>query len=77
MDENNNIKIADFGLAAVTAPFGKNLTQQCGTPEFAAPEITTGGGVVCVCACACLYLSDRPLGQKPHAAVRHPRVCRP
>ncbi|KAL6756210.1 kinase-like domain-containing protein [Haematococcus lacustris] len=42
MDDKRNIKIADFGLAAVTAPFGCNLTQQCGTPEFTAPEITTG-----------------------------------
>lgn len=43
MDDKANIKIADFGLAAVSAPFGRNLTQQCGTPEFTAPEITTGG----------------------------------
>nr|AML77961.1 putative LOV domain-containing protein [Dunaliella salina] len=42
MDEKNNIKICDFGLAAVAAPFGSHLTQQCGTPEFAAPEIITG-----------------------------------
>ena len=56
MDENNNIKIADFGLAAVTAPFGKNLTQQCGTPEFAAPEISTGGGSVCAFVFVCVYM---------------------
>lgn len=42
MDENNNAKIADFGLAAVTAPFAGGLTLQCGTPEFTAPEITVG-----------------------------------
>lgn len=42
MDENNNVKIADFGLAAVTAPFSGGLTLQCGTPEFTAPEITVG-----------------------------------
>ncbi len=42
LDDRANIKIADFGLAAVTAPFGKGLTTQCGTPEFTAPEITLG-----------------------------------
>nr|AML79213.1 putative LOV domain-containing protein [Volvox aureus] len=42
MDEHNNVKIADFGLAAVAAPFSGGLTLQCGTPEFTAPEITVG-----------------------------------
>ena len=48
----------------MTVPLGKNLTQQCGTPEFAAPEIiTSGGGVcafVCVCVCICvnMYVSE-------------------
>mmetsp|Transcript_33534 Transcript_33534/g.74200 ORF Transcript_33534/g.74200 Transcript_33534/m.74200 type:complete len:874 (-) Transcript_33534:546-3167(-) len=42
MDDKMNIKIADFGLAAVTAPFSRGLTQQCGTPEFTAPEIVNG-----------------------------------
>jgi hypothetical protein len=32
MDDNANVRVADFGLAAVAAPFGKGLTQQCGTP---------------------------------------------
>nr|BAU61590.1 AMP-activated protein kinase [Gonium pectorale]BAU61613.1 AMP-activated protein kinase [Gonium pectorale] len=42
MDGEGNLKIADFGLAAVTAPFNGGLTLQCGTPEFTAPEITVG-----------------------------------
>ncbi|GLC77801.1 hypothetical protein PLESTB_000955400 [Pleodorina starrii] len=42
VDEHNNLKIADFGLAAVAAPFSGGLTLQCGTPEFTAPEITVG-----------------------------------
>lgn len=42
MDEGGNIKIADFGLVAVAAPFGSGLTTQCGTPEFTAPEIIAG-----------------------------------
>jgi serine/threonine-protein kinase HSL1, negative regulator of Swe1 kinase len=40
MDEARNIKIADFGLAAVTTPFATNLAVQCGTPDFMAPETT-------------------------------------
>jgi len=42
MDENNVVKIADFGLAAITAPFEEGLTLMCGTPEFTAPEIVQG-----------------------------------
>lgn len=42
MDENNTVKIADFGLAAITAPFNEGLTLMCGTPEFTAPEIVQG-----------------------------------
>lgn len=44
MDENNNIKVADFGLAGITSPFSKGgqLNQMVGTPEFAAPEIING-----------------------------------
>lgn len=35
-------QIADFGLAAVTAPAEGTLNVQCGTPEFTAPEIVGG-----------------------------------
>lgn len=42
MDENHVVKIADFGLAAITAPFNEGLTLMCGTPEFTAPEIVAG-----------------------------------
>jgi len=42
MDENNNIKVADFGLAGITSGAGKTLNQMVGTPEFAAPEIVNG-----------------------------------
>eukprot|EP00798_Chlamydomonas_sp_ICE-L_P010339 gene10339-8275_t len=42
LDDSGNIKIADFGLAAVTAPFSKGLTDQVGTPQFTAPEIING-----------------------------------
>lgn len=42
MDSDNNIKIADFGLAAIVSPFSSSLGQSVGTPEFAAPEIIGG-----------------------------------
>lgn len=35
-------QVADFGLAAVTAPAEGALNVQCGTPEFTAPEIVGG-----------------------------------
>lgn len=42
MDNAGNTKVADFGLAAVSKADGSGLTQQCGTPEFTAPEIVAG-----------------------------------
>ena len=38
MDSNQNMKIIDFGLAAVFTP-GKFLRVHCGSPSYAAPEI--------------------------------------
>ena len=38
LDENKNIKIADFGLCA-TMQDGVSLTTACGSPDYAAPEI--------------------------------------
>lgn len=43
LDEDGNVKIADFGLAGITSPLQAKLTLQCGTPEFTAPEIIQGG----------------------------------
>ena len=37
-----NLKIADFGLAAIVSPFSSSLGASVGTPEFAAPEIIAG-----------------------------------
>lgn len=42
LDDCDNVKIADFGLAGITTPFSGNLRVQCGTPEFTAPEIVNG-----------------------------------
>jgi len=41
LDQDHNIKIADFGMAALQ-PNGKYLTTSCGSPHYAAPEIIKG-----------------------------------
>jgi serine/threonine protein kinase len=42
MDDDFNIKIADFGLASQWAP-GESLTESCGSPNYAAPELLSMG----------------------------------
>ena len=37
LDDDSDLKLADFGFA--TEVHGNNLTQQCGTPGYVAPEI--------------------------------------
>ena len=41
MDKNGNIKIADFGMAALQ-PANKWLTTPCGSPHYASPEVIQG-----------------------------------
>ena len=41
LDENKNIKIADFGLSNVYEP-GATLKTACGSPCYAAPEMILG-----------------------------------
>jgi serine/threonine protein kinase len=41
IDENNNIKIADFGLSNIMND-GKYLKTSCGSPNYAAPEVISG-----------------------------------
>jgi len=40
-DEDNNIKMIDFGLANYIKD-GSSLTTSCGSPNYAAPEVITG-----------------------------------
>ena len=40
-DEDNNIKMIDFGLANYMKD-GASLTTSCGSPNYAAPEVITG-----------------------------------
>lgn len=43
LDEQSNIKIADFGMAAWQGdPQDANLRTSCGSPHYAAPEIISG-----------------------------------
>ena len=41
VDRNRNIKLADFGMAALQ-PAGRWLNTSCGSPHYAAPEICYG-----------------------------------
>lgn len=41
LDRDRNVKIADFGMAALQ-PDGKWLTTSCGSPHYAPPEIARG-----------------------------------
>ena len=38
LDENNNIKVADFGMASLQ-PEGYLLETSCGSPHYACPEV--------------------------------------
>src|SRR5258708_7316173 len=43
LDANRNIKIADFGMAALELHGGTGLLEtSCGSPHYASPEIVTG-----------------------------------
>jgi serine/threonine protein kinase len=41
LDEDNNIKLIDFGLANYMKD-GASLTTACGSPNYAAPEVISG-----------------------------------
>ncbi|KAG5520087.1 hypothetical protein PMAC_001163 [Pneumocystis sp. 'macacae'] len=41
LDKHRNIKIADFGMAALQ-PFDRMLETSCGSPHYASPEIVAG-----------------------------------
>ncbi|TRM65318.1 kinase-like domain-containing protein [Schizophyllum amplum] len=42
LDQDGNVKIADFGMATLQAA-GSLLTSSCGSPHYAAPEIIVEG----------------------------------
>lgn len=41
LDEDNNIKLIDFGLAN-SMQDGSSLSTACGSPNYAAPEVISG-----------------------------------
>eukprot|EP01107_Rhizomastix_libera_P017271 TRINITY_DN795_c0_g1_i2.p1 TRINITY_DN795_c0_g1~~TRINITY_DN795_c0_g1_i2.p1 ORF type:complete len:726 (-),score=207.14 TRINITY_DN795_c0_g1_i2:87-2231(-) len=41
LDSNKNLKLADFGMAAVMKP-GEQLATSCGSPHYASPEVVMG-----------------------------------
>ncbi|KAK6508063.1 hypothetical protein TWF506_010171 [Arthrobotrys conoides] len=41
MDQNGNVKIGDFGMAALQ-PAGQRFKSACGSPNYAAPEVVQG-----------------------------------
>jgi carbon catabolite-derepressing protein kinase len=41
IDNNKNIKIADFGLSSIICD-GQAMLTSCGSPNYAAPEIIDG-----------------------------------
>lgn len=43
LDQFDNIRITDFGFAAVS-PLDKLLYRECGTPQYVAPEVLLGKG---------------------------------
>ena len=42
LDDKNNIKIADFGMASLQ-PMGSMLETSCGSPHYACPEVIRVG----------------------------------
>ena len=55
MDEDGNVKIADFGFAKIMSKLPKNkhgkqlMMTSCGTPEYVAPEVLQNVGYDCKC----------------------------
>ena len=46
LDDKNNIKVADFGMASLQ-PQGSMLETSCGSPHYACPEvIRVSGGLI-------------------------------
>ena len=49
LDDKNNIKVADFGMASLQ-PLGSMLETSCGSPHYACPEVIRVGVNIAVLA---------------------------
>lgn len=59
LDEKNNIKIADFGMASLQ-PAGSMLETSCGSPHYACPEvIRVSSALSLMCFILLLHLTAR------------------
>ena len=47
LDDKNNIKVADFGMASLQ-PQGSMLETSCGSPHYACPEVIRVSGDTCL-----------------------------
>ncbi|KAJ3163874.1 hypothetical protein HDU88_006213 [Geranomyces variabilis] len=60
LDKDNNIKIADFGMASIQGP-GQMLETSCGSPHYASPEIIRGvkydGGKSDIWSCGVIFFA--------------------
>jgi serine/threonine protein kinase len=59
LDDKNNIKIADFGMASLQ-PAGFMLETSCGSPHYACPEVIRVSNILrfIYFLCACEALQD-------------------
>jgi serine/threonine protein kinase len=44
LDGEGHVKITDFGLSKILYSSNQKTYSLCGTPEYMAPEVITGGG---------------------------------
>ena len=47
LDDKNNIKVADFGMASLQ-PGGSMLETSCGSPHYACPEVIRVSRIMCL-----------------------------
>lgn len=80
LDDERNIKIADFGMAALERG-GKLLETSCGSPHYASPEIVAvsvlpskSEGQSCSLAASTLGL-ELPRSFIGHLVLRHHPLC--
>ena len=78
MDRDKNIKLADFGMAALQ-PSNNLLNTSCGSPNYAAPEILEGkqyhGSDVDIWSCG-IVLYAMLVGRTPFDDVDVPSILR-